>query len=412
MKTIKVRNNLSAECNDKLLMKNYDLVYKFNMVYLIGHILILLEFLKAGIWQMALVNVVSVLWFGFNAYKMANSKMERYVETEKRMMIEVILHQIIAFYFVGGKGGFQYILLGCACVMFTLYKNIQGKAYYIFKSLFMIFIFIVLEISDYYYVPRVEISPKLSAVWTTSIIGYTFITSAYFTFKSYTNVIESIEEFKAELLRKNQKIQHIQDEVITSLANLIESRDSDTGEHINRTSYYVNLLIDELKKDRSYRKILDDEFVNNISHAAPMHDIGKIKIRDSILLKPGKLTAAEFEEIKKHTVYGGEIVNDTLKEIEDPKYAKMAYNIAMYHHEKWNGKGYPEGLKGEEIPIEARIMALADVYDALVNERCYKKAYTPREAYDIMKEDMGTHFDPVIGKKFLNIIRKENNLAV
>lgn len=403
-------HNSSSTCEDQLLLKNYDLLYCFNIVYLIGHVLILLEFLIIGIPEMVFINIISVLWFTSNAYKMSHSEIEKYVVTEKRMMIEVLLHQIIAFYYVGGQIGFHYILLAFATLMFTLYKDSKGKKYYIYKATVMILIFIILQFCSYYYVPKYEVPDLISITMTISIIAYTFIASSYFTLKSYTNIIESIEEFETELVNKNERIQNIQKQVILSLANIVESRDATTGAHISRTSEYVTALVLAMSKHPKYCNTIDENFINYMKLAAPMHDIGKIKIPDSILLKPGKLTDEEFEIIKTHTTYGGELINSTLEQIEDPRYTQMAFNITMHHHEKWNGKGYPIGLTGEAIPIEARIMALVDVYDALTSERCYKKAFSPSEAYQIIKNDLGTHFDPEIGQIFLHILDQKHHI--
>lgn len=403
MKRSKNNNNVT-ECDDHLLLKNYNLLYQFNLVYLVGHVLILIGFSALKIWEMVIVNIFSVSWFSYNAYKMSHNQVEKYVLTEKRMMMEVLLHQIIAFFFVGAQIGFHYILLAYATVMFTLYKDSKGKKYYIFKASLMIFLFIVLQVASFFYTPKYTVSPVNSLILTILIITYAFISSAYFTLKSYTNAIESIESFEEQLVTKNQKIQNIQKQVILGLANVIESRDANTGEHINRTAQFVSALVTEMRKYPQYKNILDENFLDYITLAAPMHDIGKIKIPDSILLKPGKLTEEEFEIIKTHTTYGGELISKTLDQIEDPRYVQVAYNIAMHHHEKWNGTGYPLGLEKTEIPIEARIMALVDVYDALTSERCYKKAFSPEEAYRIIKNDLGTQFDPIIGRIFLDII--------
>ncbi len=141
-----------------------------------------------------------------------------------------------------------------------------------------------------------------------------------------------------------------------------------------------------------------------------MHDIGKIVVPDAILKKPGRLTPQEFEQIKRHASEGGRIVHEILDGYEDPEYIKITANIATHHHEKWDGSGYPDGLKGEEIPLCARIMAIADVFDALVSPRIYKSPMTYEEAYEIIQQGIGIHFDPIIAKEFLNI--KEKNAAV
>lgn len=408
MKKLKIYNNITTTCDDHLLLKNYDLLYKFNLTYLLGHIIILCSFLLLNIPEMVIVNIFSVLWFSYNSYKMSNTEVEKYEMVEKRMMLEVIIHQIIVFYFIGGDAGFQFILLSCATIMFTLYKDKNGKIYYVYKSILMIVTFITLEITSYFYNPKIVLDAKIAKFGSIIVITYTFVVSAYFTLKSYTNVLESLAEFEYALLKRNNHLQDIQKQVIVGLSNLLESRDENTGEHVTRTSVYVNDLVSAMQKHEKFKDIVTNDFLNNMKMAAPMHDIGKIKIPDSILLKPGSLTKDEYEVIKKHTTYGGELINKTLDKIEDPAYTQIAYNIAMHHHEKWNGKGYPLGLEGDEIPLEARIMALVDVYDALVTKRCYKEAYTQEEAYEIIKSGMGTHFDPDIAEIFLSLLQSKN----
>ncbi|MCR5607655.1 MAG: response regulator [Lachnospiraceae bacterium] len=209
-----------------------------------------------------------------------------------------------------------------------------------------------------------------------------------------------------KILEMQKKLLDIQQDVIESMANLIENRDGSTGAHIKRTSNYVKIIADELKRRGLYRDIINDDFVNNIYKAAPMHDIGKISIPDKILKKPAKLTDEEFDIIKTHTVIGGELVRKTLANIEKDAYVDIAYDMAMYHHERWDGNGYPCGLKEKEIPLSARIMAIADVFDALVSERCYKKALDINEAYNIIREQKGKQFDSELVEIF-EYLRKD-----
>ncbi len=158
-------------------------------------------------------------------------------------------------------------------------------------------------------------------------------------------------------------------------------------------------------KDRGiYIDTIDDDFINLITTAAPLHDIGKITIPDCILLKPARLTVDEFEIIKTHTTEGGKMIHQVLGDSSDKDYVSIAYDVAMFHHEKWDGSGYPMGLKGEGIPVSARIMAICDVYDALIMERCYKKPFSKDEALKIIKDGAGTHFDPILAKLFVEII--------
>lgn len=212
-----------------------------------------------------------------------------------------------------------------------------------------------------------------------------------------------LDHQEEELKLHQQKVMDLQFSTIVGMANLIESRDGETGGHVKRTGKFVDLIVRRLAQDSEYMDRIDESYIDNLWKAAPLHDIGKIKIPDAILQKPGKLTAEEFEIMKMHAAEGGAIVNETMGEIEEPEYLEILHDMAKYHHEKWDGSGYPEGLSGEEIPLCARIMAIADVFDALVSKRCYKAAMTMDEAYKIIEESSGTHFDPVIAGVFLDL---------
>ncbi len=193
----------------------------------------------------------------------------------------------------------------------------------------------------------------------------------------------------------NQRLiqgQEMQSKMVMALASMVESRDNSTGGHINRTSSGVAILIDVMRGDETLN--LSEEFCTAMIKAAPMHDLGKISVPDAILQKPGKFTPEEYEKMKTHPAEGARIVRDALADSDDRYFAQIAENVAHFHHERWDGKGYPEGLQGEEIPLEGRIMAIADVYDALVSARCYKPKFSPERAYEIIEEGMGSQFDP------------------
>lgn len=214
---------------------------------------------------------------------------------------------------------------------------------------------------------------------------------------------EEIEYQNYELQKQHEKLISIQNNTIISLSNLVENRDSDTGEHVRRTSAYVRLLAKYAQSSGYCKNILTDDYIELLTRAAPMHDIGKIIVSDSILKKPGKLTSEEFEQIKKHTTEGGRIVQEVLGDAEDKTYIQIAIDVATSHHERWDGKGYPHQLKKEDIPLSARIMAIADVFDALVSPRCYKESFPVSKAFEIIKEESGTHFDPTLAELFINI---------
>ena len=219
--------------------------------------------------------------------------------------------------------------------------------------------------------------------------------------KRYYSTIEDYNaSLEKEVKQKTANILQIKDMMVLGMADMVESRDNNTGGHIKRTSAVVKVFAEKLQ-EYCDRFRFDASFLKIVEKAAPMHDLGKIAIDDVILRKPGKYTPEEFEQMKKHSAEGARIVGNILQGVEDETFVKIATNIANYHHEKWNGQGYPEGLSGEEIPIEARIMALADVFDALVSKRCYKEAFSYDEAFRIIEESLGQHFDPELGGIFI-----------
>lgn len=210
------------------------------------------------------------------------------------------------------------------------------------------------------------------------------------------------DKLRDEVSQKTENIVAMHNKLILSMAAMVESRDNSTGGHIKRTSDVVNILIEEIQKDKSDdRLILTNEFCYNIIKAAPMHDLGKIAVDDAVLRKPGRFTAEEFEKMKTHAEEGARIVHEILKDTDDQVFHILAENVAHYHHERWDGSGYPKGLKGEEIPLEARIMAVADVYDALVSKRVYKEAMSFEKADSIMMESFGKHFDKQLEKYYV-----------
>lgn len=211
--------------------------------------------------------------------------------------------------------------------------------------------------------------------------------------RKYIRLIDKYnEQLQQEVDEKTAHIVEMHDNLILSLATMVESRDNSTGGHIKRTSEGVRILIDEILKEG--RLSLTQEFCMDVIKAAPMHDLGKIAVDDAVLRKPGRFTDEEFEKMKHHAAEGARVIHEILLHTDDESFKKVAENVAHYHHERWNGTGYPEGLSGEEIPIEARIMAIADVYDALVSRRVYKDAFSYEKADRIIMEGMGTQFDP------------------
>lgn len=207
-----------------------------------------------------------------------------------------------------------------------------------------------------------------------------------------------------------EKLQAHSQEMVMGFATLVENRDDNTGGHIKRTTEYVRILSEELKSRGLYEKTLTRDYMKNLVMAAPMHDVGKIAIPDSILQKPGKLNDQEYEIMKTHAERGGKIIKETFGNTGDDEYEKMAYEVARHHHEKWNGKGYPDKLSKEQIPLCARIMAVADVFDAVSAKRCYRDALPIEECFKIIEKGRGEDFDPIIADIFLN--SKEKILVI
>ncbi|MCR4911545.1 MAG: HD domain-containing protein [Bacilli bacterium] len=235
--------------------------------------------------------------------------------------------------------------------------------------------------------------------------GYQFLMTDDTANQQYIKLIKQYNnQLEEEVNKKTKSVIEMQEKLVVGMATMVEGRDNSTGGHIKRTSDCIRIIVGEIKKDNTLN--LSDTFCNNLIKAAPMHDLGKIAVDDAILRKPGKFTPEEFEIMKTHASEGARIVKQILEGTDDIDFMNIAVNVAHYHHERWDGSGYPNKLKGESIPFEARIMAIADVYDALVSKRVYKESMSFEEANKIIMEGMGKHFDPSL-KKFYVASRKK-----
>ena len=216
--------------------------------------------------------------------------------------------------------------------------------------------------------------------------------------------MEILADFNArlnqEVAEKTRNVEAMQQKLVLSLADMVENRDSNTGGHVKRTSDVVRILVEDIQLNQYFP--LPDALAKDLVRTAPMHDLGKVSIDSSILNKPGRLTPEEYTIMKTHSTISGQMVKILLEGMEEEHLVQTAYHVARYHHERWDGKGYPEGLVGEMIPLEARIMAVADVYDALVSKRVYKAPMSYDKAAQIMVEGMGTQFDPSMHVVFLS----------
>ncbi|MBQ8942424.1 MAG: HD domain-containing protein [Firmicutes bacterium] len=223
--------------------------------------------------------------------------------------------------------------------------------------------------------------------------------------QEYIKLINSFNsELRKEVDAKTEHIIEVQDSFVLGMATVVESRDNSTGGHIKRTSDVVRMLVNEIKKENIFD--VPDSFFRNVIKAAPMHDFGKIAVDDAILRKPGKLTPEEYASMKTHAAEGARIVREILKGTDDKEFSRIAENVAHYHHEYWDGSGYPKGLKGDQIPLEARIMAIADVYDALASRRAYKEGMPADKINDIILTGMGIQFDRALEPYYLRARKK------
>ena len=249
------------------------------------------------------------------------------------------------------------------------------------------------EISFY----RKIFGPDVSGIWMRIITLCLFV--IFGSHVQYT--INNRKRAEQQLLTSHRHLQNARAATILGLAKLAEYRDEGTGLHLERIREYAKLLADELGTLPRYKSYITDQYIEDLYHSSILHDIGKVGIPDAILLKPGSLNPAEFTQIKRHTTFGGDAISAIEEGLEGRSFLDLGKRIAYHHHEKWDGSGYPQGLKGETIPLSARIVSLADVYDALTTKRFYKEAYSHAKAKRIIVEMKGVAFDPQIVDAFL-----------
>lgn len=217
---------------------------------------------------------------------------------------------------------------------------------------------------------------------------------------AFNKTISDMDDYVTQIKEKSEQISEIQHNIILTMADIVESRDENTGGHIRRTAAYVEIISKKLREQGKFTDILTPQYESDMIVAAPLHDMGKIHVSDTILNKPGRLTDEEFGIMKSHTTAGKDMLENATNNLGVFSYLTIAVQMAAYHHEWWNGRGYPEGLSGNDIPLCARIMAVADVFDALMSKRCYKDAMPIEKAYSIIREETGTHFDPDVAEAF------------
>ena len=287
-------------------------------------------------------------------------------------------------------------------------KKLMGKRVHLADSMVVVGIFLAFlywgiesflnvfspeEINFY----RQIFGPNVSEIWMRLIVLCLFLI-----FGSHVQfTISKRKEAEMDLIESNKKLQNARAATILGLAKLAEYRDEGTGTHLERIREYAKRLAEQMAENSRYKTIITQEYIEDIFQSSILHDIGKVGIPDAILLKPGRLTDEEFEVIKRHAIMGGDAIGIIESRIKERSFLSMGKEIAYNHHEKWDGSGYPRGLKGEEIPMSARIVALADVYDALTSKRFYKEAYTHERSKEIIVDLKGSHFDPAIVEAFL-----------
>ncbi len=302
---------------------------------------------------------------------------------------------------------FPVVLLVSIILSISFYYKfpIDIKTYIVVVSALFIGLVITLALNRYFEVPLKKIKERILKIKEGDYKSkIKFVAN-----DSFGDLCDILNEMTESIDEKTQKINEIQNSIIMGMATMVESRDNSTGGHIKRTSDCVRVFAEHLKKLPEY-SYLSDSFYDSVIKAAPMHDLGKIAVDDAILRKPGKFTDEEYEIMKSHSAEGARIVENVLSSVDDQEFKQIAINVAHYHHEKWNGQGYPEKIKGADIPLEARIMALVDVFDALVSKRCYKDSFSYDKAFQIMEEDLGSHFDPQLGREFIKCRKELENL--
>ncbi|MCL2096253.1 MAG: response regulator [Oscillospiraceae bacterium] len=221
--------------------------------------------------------------------------------------------------------------------------------------------------------------------------------------KNHLDIDELIKKRTSQLVERTEELELLKNSIVYMMADIVESRDKNTGGHVDRTAEYAKILIGAMLDRGVYADQMKDWNLEAVILSARLHDVGKIAISDSILNKPGPLTKEEFEIMKTHAVQGKVIIENAVRRTGDSEFLQNAMLFAAYHHERWNGTGYPYGLKETEIPLHGRIMAVIDVYDALVSERPYKKAFSHEESVKIIADESGKHFDPAIARVFCDV---------
>ena len=375
----------------------------FFLICLVLHTIYMLVFTYFGITTMQTFDMIGVILYAVFVIMLKYFK-GSWLPCILLTCFELFLHQICSVSLFGLQSGFQYLMI--PLIFMTALIGNKGK---LMKYVRNIIIFIACVTFLYLVIFYNNKNPLYVLPYGVNVgllivnVTLSFIVTAIYTARIFSSVDSKRSELDISVDEKIRAIENMQHQIIISFANIIEARDGSTGKHVKRTSEYVEALVKELARTGAYSDILTERYMHDTIISAPLHDIGKITVPDAILLKPGKLTDEEFNAIKNHTVNGKKIIEQSMSDIEDEEFLKIAKSVALYHHECWDGSGYPYGIIGSEIPLCARIMTIADFFDALAAKRIYKDAMPTEKVFNIIKEQRGKKFDPVVTDAFLNI---------
>lgn len=383
----------------------------FFLACLLLHASYLMIFSFLGIYMMVVFDAICVLLYSSFVIFLKYFK-GSWLPCTLTAVFELFLHQICSVVLFGLAPGFQYLMI--PLIFMTVFLRKDGKLFQFLRNI-IIFIasctFILLLILFNDYNPTYTLPYIINNILIIVNCIISFGVTAIYTSRIFYGLDSTRSALDNSVTEKIRAIEKMQSQIIISFADVIEARDGTTGKHVKRTSEYVGALVKELKRNGDFSDILTDRYMHDVMLSAPLHDIGKITISDTILLKPGKLTKAEFGIIKNHTINGKILIEHSMSNIEDEEFLKVAKSVALYHHECWDGSGYPFGISREEIPLCARIMTIADYFDALVTKRSYKEALPTSAVFDDIKKLSGKKFDPVVADAFLRIREQIDEIA-
>lgn len=396
--------------NDKDYEAYSSITLSLNLLFIVNvllHSIYLVAFSVLEINILAIVEIIDVALYAAGVILIKYVKWS-WIPCLIYTILEIFAHQIMCLMMLGEKTGFEFLFI--PIIIIAMFINADNRILAYLRDIVVIlvcFVFVFFSMLLRDYTPTYFRLPNwfMLAAFILNCLA-SFLIMGLFAHKIYLSMEKLRMSLNSKVNQKEDQIDKLQSKIIISFADIIEARDGSTGQHVKRTSEYVEAILYELRREEDFDDILTPEYMHNIILSAPLHDIGKITIPDSILKKPGRLTDEEFEIIKNHTVNGKMLLEKSMSDLEDAEFLTIAKGVAACHHECWDGSGYPYGLRGAEIPLAARIMTIADVFDAIVTKRCYKEAMSFDEAFDLIKQQRGKKFDPVITDAFL-AIRKQ-----